>query len=650
MIFLRLRKYLWLLLIVAATFCGQELTFAMSIGDAVPNSNNSAVVLPGELARPLALPSVNGDVVHIAFKDRPTVLVSLGLDSNVDKMIEWQRFYNNHKNDINFYLLAHESIECMQNIMKQQKLDMPILHDDKISFVRKYNNAIPALFITDKDGTIVYNSEMGVDINSLNVFIDKLLKEGKKELPSLKYVPLKQAMSPTAPPLMNNGTAIKQELFSTIDGQDVLVTYNNPTVLLFWATFNLDKTLGNKLTVLQNVYDEMKEQANFYTVNFGDHKTVAEILERHHSTVPALLDKNGVFLRYSRSFPSIVIIDKNGVIRYRPSAALTAETLKNLIESCDVTYVPLAEPQTAEEWFKRGDDLYKNKNYYYTEAINAYSKAIELNPNYYEAYLKRASIYVEKYDERKALEDLNRMIELKPNVLEPYYLRANVLAKLKKYDLAIADYDKTLALKADEFQAKEKVIPVYMNRGDCYLFLKKYDSAIADYNKVLALNPLVHHALDYRGLAFLELKDFERAIADFTQAIELNPTEKYFEDRAIAYLNQQKVDLAIEDFTKIINMNPSYRYAYLNRGLLFAKQQKYTEAVADFILEKKQFPRNGVLLFALAQALELSGEKEQSMENYKDAVEFLSPKATIKLAKAQKRVDGDWESDKDWID
>ncbi|VBB05688.1 alkyl hydroperoxide reductase subunit c/ thiol specific antioxidant [Lucifera butyrica] len=675
-----LRKYLCLFVLAIIMILGQKLSYAMSPGEAVPNVNDSAMVRPGEIAKDLNLPNLDGEIVHIDFKGKPTILVSLGLESNVEKMIEWQSFYNSHKNDINFYLLAHQGKERMQKIIKQQNFDMPILLDDKISFVRKYNNAVPALFITDKDGVVVYNSEMAIEMDSLNAFLDKLLKEGKHDLPSLRFAPLKRPVPPPPPPFMNNGTVIKQEIFGTMDGQDFLVKYNSkPTVLLFWADFNLDQTLGKELNILQKAYEDMNDKANFYTVNFSNHKMARKILDRHQSTVPALIDKNGVYLQYSRAFPSIIIIDKNGVIRYRPDAISTAEALEKLIESCDVPYVPLPVPQTAEEWVKRGDELYKDKNYFYTEAIDAYSQAIRLNPNYYVAYLKRARLYDEKYNDQKALEDLDKMIELKPDVIDSYYLRASVLIKLRRFDLAINDYDKILDIKPDELQAsldragvykmqgkydlaineyskliesapKGKAIAIYMNRGDCYLFSNKNDLAISDYSQVLELNPLFQYALANRGLAFLQQKDYDRAIADFTKAIELNPVEKYYEDRSIAYLRQQKVDLAIEDLTKIINMNPNYRYTYFYRGLLFVKEQQYTKAVADFIAEKEQYPRNGYLLFALAQALELSGEREQSLENYKEAVEFLPPKATNKLIKAQKRVDGDWESYKEWID
>ena len=50
-----------------------------------------------------------------------------------------------------------------------------------------------------------------------------------------------------------------------------------------------------------------------------------------------------------------------------------------------------------------------------------------------------------------------------------------------------------------------------------------YDLAMADYNKAIALNPLVYTFYNKRGLLFRKLGRYDEALADYTSAIRLDP-------------------------------------------------------------------------------------------------------------------------------
>ena len=70
--------------------------------------------------------------------------------------------------------------------------------------------------------------------------------------------------------------------------------------------------------------------------------------------------------------------------------------------------------------------MYNNRGLHYNlgqyqRAIEDYSAAIRLKPDYYLAYYNRGCVYIKNPDQYKqAIEDLNKAIHLKPDYVEAY--------------------------------------------------------------------------------------------------------------------------------------------------------------------------------------------------------------------------------------
>jgi len=63
---------------------------------------------------------------------------------------------------------------------------------------------------------------------------------------------------------------------------------------------------------------------------------------------------------------------------------------------------------TASQWIKKATQEYNEKNY--NKAIEYYTKAIVLNPNSIVAYTNRGSVYDDKGEPDKAIQDYNKVI------------------------------------------------------------------------------------------------------------------------------------------------------------------------------------------------------------------------------------------------
>lgn len=81
-----------------------------------------------------------------------------------------------------------------------------------------------------------------------------------------------------------------------------------------------------------------------------------------------------------------------------------------------------------------------------------FNQAINLNPNYAEAYANRGIVYGNINNIEAALADFSKAIELHPENISNYYYRALAYASLGQTELAIADFRKVLNESENEEQ------------------------------------------------------------------------------------------------------------------------------------------------------------------------------------------------------
>ena len=171
----------------------------------------------------------------------------------------------------------------------------------------------------------------------------------------------------------------------------------------------------------------------------------------------------------------------------------------------------------ANEWFEKGNK-YSFLNNEHDKAIEAFTFAIALDPNYARAYNGRGNAYGGKGQYDRAMQDYNKAIQLDPNLAYAYYNRGNAYNNKGQKDRAIEDYNKAIALNPN-------LVRAYINRGVAYAAKGQYDRAIQDYNKAIALDPNLALAYNNRGAAYGNKGQHDRAMQDFNKVIVLNPND-----------------------------------------------------------------------------------------------------------------------------
>lgn len=147
-------------------------------------------------------------------------------------------------------------------------------------------------------------------------------------------------------------------------------------------------------------------------------------------------------------------------------------------------------------------------------AISAYTRAIELDSKYDDAYNNRAVAYMAQKDYVAALADLTRSLELAPSDAA-YNNRGGVYFSQNRIEEAIADFTAGLKLKASA--------EGYVNRGTAYQRTKREELALADYEQAIKLNPKFGRAYVLRGLLLLQRGQMEAAQKDLDKGFQLDP-------------------------------------------------------------------------------------------------------------------------------
>jgi tetratricopeptide (TPR) repeat protein len=217
---------------------------------------------------------------------------------------------------------------------------------------------------------------------------------------------------------------------------------------------------------------------------------------------------------------------------------------------------------SATDWLLKGYSL-ANANKY-QGAIEAFGRAIKLNPNLTEAYNSRGMTYgVFLREYRQAITDLDKAIELNPKDVRAYRFRGDAYSDLGDYQQAIRDCTRAIELDS-------KYAGSYYCRGNAYSELASFQQAIRDYDRGIELNPnLVEGYYNNRGYAYSKLGDYRRAIRDYDKAIELNPNiADTYSNRGIAYGKLGNSQQALEDLKTAARLgHKATRDAFRARGI-----------------------------------------------------------------------------------
>jgi len=157
------------------------------------------------------------------------------------------------------------------------------------------------------------------------------------------------------------------------------------------------------------------------------------------------------------------------------------------------------------------------------EVTNASTKTISGSLNEADIYYKKGLAKAAKEDSDGAITEYTKAIEIYPMYFDAYLARANA-KNLSDPDGAIADYSKAIEInpKSSDAYGGRAFAKVNGVKGTY-----DYIGAIEDCSKSIEINPIEADCYYIRARSRLEIKDYDRALVDYKKAIEYDQDNEF---------------------------------------------------------------------------------------------------------------------------
>ncbi len=197
---------------------------------------------------------------------------------------------------------------------------------------------------------------------------------------------------------------------------------------------------------------------------------------------------------------------------------------------------------SAEAYFGLGSVALAKKEY--PVAVDLFTKVIGINPKLAGAYLNRGLAWKEIGNLENATIDVNKGMEIYAGNPLAYGLRGDIYFDKKEYDLAIADYDKALAID-------QKNEWLYLKRANYWYVIGNFKNSIYDLEKAFKLNPSNFIVLnDYAWLLATcsdrQYRNGEKSVQFAEKAMNASRSAGTLNTLAAAYAETGRFDDAVK--------------------------------------------------------------------------------------------------------
>jgi tetratricopeptide (TPR) repeat protein len=338
----------------------------------------------------------------------------------------------------------------------------------------------------------------------------------------------------------------------------------------------------------------------------------------------------------------------------------------------------LVNAQNAKQYQKVGEEFLQNNKV--QDAIDQFTKAIDLSPDFIKAYESRAKAYEMQQEWKKAAADFEKL-----SIFDPK--NAEYLYNTGRLDAKSGDYEKALEMANKTLEVKKTYVEAIQLKVESLIALERYNDAIESSKEALRfreneINFWNHGKINEKmGLLdeaqkayensvrkngdFIEArvsladlqrkrKNLEGALKTINDALKINKdyTDAYLV-RSRIYAEQLKYSEAINDISTILLLEPQNEEMFMVRGVYYQGYAQHMNAISDFSKVISLNPVNAEAYFKRASSYEQVLRFDDAIKDYRKIAEFADNDKQAKemLAQAEKRLyELNRESDKPTVD
>ena len=301
------------------------------------------------------------------------------------------------------------------------------------------------------------------------------------------------------------------------------------------------------------------------------------------------------------------------------------------------------EPDDPRHRIGLGRNAEQRKNY--KAALEYYTQAISLKPDYGAGYRFRAIVHATQKDYEAYAMDLVKALELQDNTafsaLQVYAKEAKepILSELKTkavmnprssqwnyYRAVVLELNDDYQEAIDYYVKSNNIYPspvTDLRIASCYDNLCQWDKSLEYVDAAIDKDTNDDNMLITRASYKYSLGDYKGAIADVTTCIETHPDLDWlFQKRGWYESNMKLDDVAFEDFSKAVELNPEYAHAYMNRGTILFRRGDKEKANEDFRLAIELDPDIENTSITAPYALAFMGLNEEAESLMKRIIDY----------------------------
>lgn len=230
----------------------------------------------------------------------------------------------------------------------------------------------------------------------------------------------------------------------------------------------------------------------------------------------------------------------------------------------------------------------------YAKALVFFERAVEIDPDYAEAWYQAGFCYGMLKMHQEALKASRRAASLKPDWAEAWLNVGTSSFALGQFKEAVEAYRQATKIDSSNPDA-------YYALGLALGRLNRQDEEVLAYRRAISIRPDHTGAIERLGIAYMKQRKFSDAIQVFELLKNYKHDGSVYNYLGECYLELNKVSEAIESFNSALSFDPTFDRARYNLGKAYLKAGDRNAAITQYEILRSQHSDWADRLLALLQ-------------------------------------------------